>query len=62
MKTQQAKVGQVLPGTRRAGWEVEELGIIFLFNLISYLVGLIVVSFYVQSIFDNHSDFEKRSA
>ncbi|PWA61118.1 zinc finger, RanBP2-type [Artemisia annua] len=26
VKTQQAEVGQVLPGTGRAGWEVEELG------------------------------------
>lgn len=26
VKAQQAEVGQVLPGTGRAGWEVEELG------------------------------------
>lgn len=26
VKAHQAEVGQVLPGTGRAGWEVEELG------------------------------------
>ena len=26
VKMQQAETGQVLPGTGRAGWEVEELG------------------------------------
>lgn len=35
-KTQQAEAGQVLPGSGRAGWEVEELGTVssvFLRNL-----------------------------
>ena len=31
-KTQQAEPDQVLPGTGRAGWEVEELGIHYCFK------------------------------
>lgn len=31
-KMQQAEPGQVLPGTGRAGWEVEELGIHYCFK------------------------------
>lgn len=39
VKAQQTEVGQVLPGTGRAGWEVEELGTRFIY--VNYIVKVI---------------------
>lgn len=39
-KAQQAEAAQSLPGVGRAGWEVEELGMLLYFHiLISFLYG-----------------------
>lgn len=43
-KTQQAEAAQVLPGSGRAGWEVEDLGII--------CISRVVYSLLVQSLCD----------
>lgn len=37
-KTQQAEAGQMVPGSGRAGWEVEEIGNLHLIDYVSFIM------------------------